>query len=118
MTGMRAMLILAAVLLAAPATHAQDTSKTGSGTTGSVDDLRAQFDQQWNGTPGQLVKGAIGLVGLALALSAANDAVSYQVEVDPGGASASSGGSGSSSGGTSTSTSTSTSTTTSSTSTN
>lgn len=113
----RALLILGAALLAAGAGLAQDTSQTGSGgTAGSISDIQGEFDKQWNGTPGQLIKGAIGFAGLALVIGATNDALSFDGSVTPDGASVNAGGSGA--GTNSTGTSTSTTTTSSTTSTN
>lgn len=75
--------VTVAALLALPlsgtAAMAQSTTDTGSGgALGSVQDIRRQIEEQWNGVPGQVVKGTAGVIGLAAALSAANEAVSFE----------------------------------------
>jgi hypothetical protein len=58
---------------------AQTIEGTGSGDPlGSIQEIRKQIEEQWDGRPGQVVKGAAGVVGMAAALSAAKEAVSYE----------------------------------------
>ena len=77
--------VFLAALLAADTAQAEATAnagKTGSGgMLASLGELQQQFDQQWDGRPGQFAKGALGAIGLARALGAAYDALTYEKTV-------------------------------------
>ncbi|MBL6953851.1 MAG: hypothetical protein ISR50_14530 [Alphaproteobacteria bacterium] len=60
----------------------QNSAQTGAG--GALETLQAlqtEIDKQWAGPPGQLVKGAVGVAGLAAALLAAEKALTYSLRV-------------------------------------
>lgn len=58
---------------------AQSTGDTGTGgALGSLQDIQKQLEEQWNGPPGQVAKGAVGVAGMAMALSAAREALSLE----------------------------------------
>ena len=62
--------------------QSQNSAQTGAGNAaGSLEALQAEFDRQWDGRPGQVIKGAAGLAGMAAALSAAADALNFKVRV-------------------------------------
>ncbi len=62
-------LAVAGWLLAGGAALAQNTEKTGTGgVIGSLDAVEKSFDQLWDGTPGQIVRGAVGAAGLGASL--------------------------------------------------
>ena len=73
------MAISVGALLLAGAATAQTVGEAGQGSAlGSIEEIRKQIEQQWDGRPGQVVKGTIGVVGMAIALSAAKEAVSLE----------------------------------------
>jgi len=60
----------------------QNSAQTGVG--GALETLQAlqtEIDRQWAGPPGRLVKGAVGVAGLAAALSVAEKALTYSLRV-------------------------------------
>ena len=74
--------------------QSQNAAQTGTGSPlGALEALQAEMSNQWGGRPGQVVKGVVGLVGVAAALSAASDAVNFKLRVN-GDGSIDSGGSG------------------------
>lgn len=62
-------LIAAAWLLAGGVALAQNTEQTGTGgVIGSLDAVEKSFDELWDGTTGQIVRGAVGAAGLGASL--------------------------------------------------
>lgn len=60
----------------------QNSAQTGAGgALETLEALQAELNQQWAGPPGQVAKGAVGLAGLAMALSAAQKALTFQLRV-------------------------------------
>ncbi len=71
------------MLLWGPAlAQTQNAAKTGVGNAlESLEAIQKEFDKQWSGPPGQVVKGAAGLAGMAAALSVAQDAVTFKLRI-------------------------------------
>ncbi len=62
--------------------QSQNAAQTGTGSAmKSLEALEAAVTEQWSGRPGQIAKGAVGLAGLAAALSAADRAVNFKLRV-------------------------------------
>ena len=94
---MRLGLVMAlALALSGPALgQTGNAAKTGTGgALKSLGALQEEFSKQWDGRAGRMTKGAIGLAGVAAALSAANKAVSFQLRLRGDGSVDASGGSG------------------------
>ncbi|MDE0944750.1 MAG: hypothetical protein OSB58_20290 [Alphaproteobacteria bacterium] len=82
-----ASLLLCLMAIGAVATGAvaqsQNSAKTGTGNAaGSLEALQAEYERHWNGPPGQVVKGAVGLAGMAAALSVASDALNFKLRIN------------------------------------
>ncbi len=79
----RIAVIAACMALSVPALgQSQNAAQTGVGEAiESLQDLQDAFSEQWAGPPGQVFKGAVGLAGVAAALAAAQDAVTFKVRV-------------------------------------
>ena len=79
----RAVVIAACLALSAPAFgQSQNAAQTGvGGAIESIQALQEAVSEQWAGPPGQVVKGAVGLAGVAAALAAAQDAVTFKLRV-------------------------------------
>jgi len=79
------LLTLCLALSAASAVAvAQTQNSTQTGTGGalkSLEALQAKVDEHWAGPTGQIVKGAVGLAGLVAALSAAQNALTFQLRI-------------------------------------
>ena len=93
---MRVMFVIALVLALSGTALAQsqNVAKTGAGNPLDIlEALQTEMNKHWDGRPGQVVKGAVGLAGVAAALSAASDAVNFRLRlrgegsVDQGGSS-------------------------------
>ena len=74
--------------------QSQNVAKTGAGNPlDTLEALQAEMNKHWDGRPGQVVKGVVGLAGVAAALSVASDAVNFKLRsrgdgaVDQGGSS-------------------------------
>lgn len=76
----RAVTLCCLLLAPAPLTaQTQNLQKTGSGSVlDTLDSAQTEFDKHWSGRPGQLVKGSVGIIGIAQALTAAKDAVTSE----------------------------------------
>ena len=76
-------MLLSGMLLSGTAiAQSQNAAKTGVGDAlETLEALQVEVDKQWSGLPGQFVKGAVGLVGLEAALSAADKALSFQLRI-------------------------------------
>ncbi|MDP6833036.1 MAG: hypothetical protein QF521_14820 [Alphaproteobacteria bacterium] len=62
--------------------QSQNGTETGVGEAlESLQALQEEYQKQWGGLPGRVVKGAVGLAGVAAALSAAQKAVTFQLRV-------------------------------------
>ena len=62
-------LTAAAWLIAGGAALAQNTEKTGTGgVMAGFDAVEKNFDELWDGTTGQIVRGAVGAAGLGASL--------------------------------------------------
>jgi hypothetical protein len=60
----------------------QNSAQTGAGgAPESLEALQAEVNEKWAGPPGQIVKGAVGLAGLVAALSAAQSALTFQLQL-------------------------------------
>ena len=81
---MRAMFVIALslALLGTAMAQSQNVAKTGVGNPlGTLEALQAEMKKHWDGRPGQVVKGAVGLAGVAAALSVASDAVNFKLRI-------------------------------------
>ncbi len=77
-----AVLAVFAASLSPAMAQTQNSAQTGAGRAlETLDALQAEITKQWDGRPGQLVKGAVGVAGLAAALAAAENALTYQLRV-------------------------------------
>ena len=62
--------------------QSQNVAKTGVGNPlDTLEALQAAMNKQWDGPPGQVVKGAVGLAGVAAALSVASDAMNFKLRI-------------------------------------
>ena len=81
---MRAMFIIAIglALSGTALAQSQNVTKTGVGNPlDTLEALQAEMNKYWDGRPGQVLKGAVGLAGVAAALSVASDAVSFKLRI-------------------------------------
>ena len=81
---MRVMSVIALVLALSGTALAQsqNVAKTGAGNPlDALEALQTEMNKHWDGRPGQVVKGAVGLAGVAAALSAASDAVNFKLRI-------------------------------------
>ena len=81
---MRAMFVIAIglALSGTALAQSQNVAKTGVGNPlDTLEALQAEMNKHWDGRPGQVVKGAVGLAGVAAALSAASDAVNFRLRI-------------------------------------
>ena len=63
--------------------QSQNIAKTGAGNPfDTLEALEAEIKKYSDGRLGQVVKGAAGLVGMAAALSVANDSVNFRIRPD------------------------------------
>ena len=74
---------LAAMTAIAPAmAQSQNAAQTGVGKAiNSIQALQGAASEHWAGPPGQVVKGAVGLAGMAAALMSAQDALNFKLRV-------------------------------------
>lgn len=62
--------------------QSQNVAKTGVGNPlDTLEALQSEMNKRWDGRPGQVVKGAVGLAGVAAALSVASDAVNFKLRI-------------------------------------
>ena len=90
----RAALALIAIAFAVPEAGAQTQNQAATGSGGvlqALDRIQAEYDKQWAGPPGQVLKGSAAMIGLVQALAAAKDAVSIEGAVNRAGESVPSG---------------------------
>ena len=81
---MRVMFVIALVLALSGTALAQsqNVAKTGAGNPlDTLEALQTEMNKHWDGRPGQVVKGAVGLAGVAAALSVASDAVNFKLRI-------------------------------------
>ena len=81
---MRVMFVIALVLALSGTALAQsqNVAKTGAGNPlDTLEALQTEMNKHWDGRPGQVVKGAVGLAGVAAALSVASDAVNFRLRI-------------------------------------
>ena len=81
---MRAMFVIALSLALSGTAMAQsqNVAKTGVGNPlDTLEALQAEMNKHWDGRPGQVLKGAVGLAGVAAALSVASDAVNFKLRI-------------------------------------
>ena len=81
---MRAMLFIVLSLALSGTAMAQslNVDKTGVGNPlDTLEALQAEMNKHWDGRPGQVVKGAVGLAGVAAALLVASDAVNFKLRI-------------------------------------
>jgi hypothetical protein len=81
---MRAAAVMAVCLACSGVALAQTQNAKQTGTGGAfatLEALETAMTEQWSGLPGQIVKGAAGLAGMAAALAAANSAVTFKLRV-------------------------------------
>ena len=71
------------VLAGSAVAQSQNAAETGSGgPMNNLEDLKSEWNKLYDGTPGRVFKGAVGLAGMAAALMAASDAVNFKVQVN------------------------------------
>ena len=81
---MRTMFVIALslALSGTALAQSQNVAKTGAGNPlGTLEVLQAEMNKHWDGRPGQVVKGVVGLAGVAAALSVASDAVNFKLRI-------------------------------------
>ncbi len=81
---MRMMFIIALVQVYSgmALAQSQNVAKTGAGNPlDTLEALQTEMNKHWDGRLGQVVKGAVGLAGVAAALSAASDAVNFRLRI-------------------------------------
>ena len=81
---MRTMFVIALslALSGTALAQSQNVAKTGAGNSlDTLEALQAEMNKHWDGRPGQVVKGVVGLAGVAAALSVASDAVNFKLRI-------------------------------------
>ena len=81
---MRTMFVIAIglALSGTALAQSQNVAKTGVGNPlDTLEALQAEMNKHWDGRPGQVVKGAVGLAGVAAALSVASDAGNFKLRI-------------------------------------
>ena len=81
---MRTMFVIALslALSGTALAQSQNVAKTGAGNPlDTLEALQTEMNKHWDGRPGQVVKGAVGLAGVAAALSVASDAVKFRLRI-------------------------------------
>ena len=81
---MRMVFVIALVLALSgmALAQSQNVAKTGAGNPlDTLEALQMEMNKHWDGRPGQILKGAVGLAGVAAALSVASDAVNFKLRI-------------------------------------